>query len=226
VPEKSGISVSSGGNPSEAGVLTASGFCGEYTGAKRHPRNNTQRPQSEKRRLVDVRNRSFLASSFCNAPAERKSSYSMARCGAPMSLQKESELHDYLSSQPSIVRGQHSLAMHCANPQCSKELLYLRDGTLRLLELEPLSDCQFRPDDGAFATRSLPSKYFWLCGECTKTHIVKRWTTSGVVLVSRSLKRAGSPPSLVDRPATAATSPPLPVSMTVPPIGRPLHRVA
>jgi hypothetical protein len=113
------------------------------------------------------------------------------------------------------------LAMHCANPQCSKELLYLREGTLRLLELEPDSDDQLRPDDGAFAMRSLPSKYFWLCGECTKTHIVKRWTTSGVVLVSRSLKRAGSHPSLVHRPSTAATSPPLPVSLTVSPMGRP-----
>jgi hypothetical protein len=163
---------------------------------------------------------------FCNAPAERKSSDSIARCGAPMRLQKESERHDYLSSQPSIVGGQHSLAMHCANPQCSRELLYFRDGTLRLLELEPLSDGQFRPDEGAFATRSLPSKYFWLCGECTKTHIVKRWTTSGIVLVSRSLKTAGSRPSLVDRPATEAMSPPLPVSLTVPRMGHPLHRVA
>jgi hypothetical protein len=143
-----------------------------------------------------------------------------------MSLQKGSELHDYLSSQPSIVGDQHRLAMHCANPQCSKELLYLREGTLRLLELEPQSDSQFRPDDGAFAMRSLPCKYFWLCGECTKTNFVKRWTTSGVVLVSRSLKTAGSDPSLVDRPATAATSLPLPVSLTVPPMGHPLHRVA
>lgn len=150
----------------------------------------------------------------------------MPRCGAPMSSQKESELHDELSTQPSIVGNQHSLAMHCANPECSKELLYLREGTLRLLELEPLSDGQFRPDDGAFATRSLPSMYCWVCGECTKTHIVKRWTRSGVVLVSRSLKTAGSRPSLVDRPPIAATSPPLPMSLTVPPMRHPLHRVA
>ncbi len=213
--------------PRRAGTyhLPQTRFAGN-THVRSYTSNNTRRPQSEKRRLVDVCNRSFLAFSFCNAPAERKSSYSIARCGAPMSLQKESELHDFLSSQPSIVEGQHSLAMHCANPQCSKELLYLREGTLRLLELEPDSDGQFRPDDGAFATRSLPSKYFWLCGECTKTHIVKRWTTSGVVLVSRSLKPAGSRPSLVDRPATPATSPPLPVSLTVPHMGHPLHRAA
>src|SRR5271170_4204242 len=146
--------------------------------------------------------------------------------GASMSLQKESELHNNLPSQPSIVGGKHSLAMYCANPRCSKELLYLREGTLRLLELESHSDDQFRPDDGAFATRSLPSKYFWLCGDCTKTQIVKRWTTLGVVLVSRNLKIAGSRPSLVDRPAAAATTRTPPVSLTVPPIGHPLPRVA
>lgn len=168
----------------------------------------------------------LLASSLCNAPAERKSSYSTALCGAPMSLQKESEPLNYPSSQLSIVGGKHSLAMHCANPRCSQELLYLREGTLRLLKLESHSDDQFRPDDGAFAMRSLPSKYFWLCGGCTKTHIVKRWTKSGVVLVSRNLKTAGSHPSLVDRPATAARTRPLPVSPTVPPTGHPLPRVA
>jgi hypothetical protein len=133
-----------------------------------------------------------------------------------MSLQKEFKLHDYLSSQPSIVGSQHSLAMHCANPQCSKELLYLREGTLRLLELEPQSDGPIRPDDGAFGMRAFPSKYFWLCGECTKTHIVKRWTTSSVVLVSRGLKTAGSHASLADPPDIAATTRPLPVSLTCP----------
>src|SRR5271170_2937349 len=117
---------------------------------------------------------------LCNAPAERKYSYSTARRGASMSLQIESESNNYPSSQPSIVAGKHGSVMHCANPQCSKELLYLREGTLRLLELESQSDDKFRPDDGAFATRSLPSKYFWLCGGCTKTQIVKRWATSGV----------------------------------------------
>src|SRR5277367_3322258 len=104
------------------------------------PTERTQRPQSQERRLVDVRKRSFLASSLCNAPAERKSSYATARCGAPMSLQKESEPRNYLSSQPSIVGGKHSLAMHCANPRCSQELVYLREGTLSLLELEWHSD--------------------------------------------------------------------------------------
>jgi hypothetical protein len=106
--------------------------------------------------------------------------------------------------------------MQCANPQCSKELLYLREGSLELLELESDSDGQPRPDDGAFAMKPLRSKFFWLCGECSKTHIVKRWTTSGLVLVLRYQNKAGGHPDLAARPATAETTRPLPPLLTVP----------
>jgi hypothetical protein len=60
--------------------------------------------------------------------------------------------------------------MQCANPKCSKELLYLREGRLGLLELESDSDDQVRPDDGAFEMKSLPSRFFRHCGE---SHAVK-----------------------------------------------------
>jgi len=92
--------------------------------------------------------------------------------------------------------------MQCANPQCFKELLYLREGRLWLLELESHADDQPRPDDGAFAMKPLPSKFFWLCGECAKTHIVKRWTTFGLVVVLRDQNIADSPPDLAAGPAT------------------------
>jgi hypothetical protein len=146
-----------------------------------------------------------------------------------MSMQQQSDVYNHLSNQPSIVGSKHNSAMQCANPQCSKELLYLREGTLELLELESPSDNQLRPDEGAFAMRSLPSKFFWLCGECAKTHIVKRWTTSGLVLVLRNQSTAGGHPNLAVRPAIAAITRPLPVSLTVlpiPPMGHPLHRPA
>ena len=78
--------------------------------------------------------------------------------------------------------------MQCANPQCSKELFYLREGRLELLELESHSDDQGLADDGGFPIKSLPSRFFWLCGECTKTHIIKRWTTSGLVLEPHAVK--------------------------------------
>jgi hypothetical protein len=107
-----------------------------------------------------------------------------------MSLQKECDVGNPLSNQPGTVGSKCNLVMQCANPRCSKELLYLREGRLELLELESHSDDQFRPDDGAFAMKSLPSKFFWLCGECAKSHIIKRWTTSGLVLVLRNQNTA------------------------------------
>jgi hypothetical protein len=71
--------------------------------------------------------------------------------------------------------------MQCANPRCSKELLYLRDGRLELLELESHSHDRVAAEDG-FPVKSSPSRFFWLCGECAKTHRIKRWTPSGLVL--------------------------------------------
>jgi hypothetical protein len=97
-----------------------------------------------------------------------------------------------------------------------------------LLELESDSDDQSPQDDGAFAMKPLRGKFFWLCGECSKTHIVKRWMTSGLVLVLRNQKSAGSRPNLIT-PADVATTHPPPVSLTVlpiPPMGHPLHRPA
>jgi hypothetical protein len=153
----------------------------------------------------------------------------MKRHEMELSMQQESDVHNYLFNQPSIVGSKHNSALQCANPQCSKELFYLREGTLNLLEMESHSDDQFQSDVGAFAMRSVPSKFFWLCGECTKTLIVKRWTTAGLVLVLRNQKTAGSDPNLAARPVTAATTRPLPAALAVPrmpPIGHPLHRPA
>ena len=80
--------------------------------------------------------------------------------------------------------------MQCANQQCAKELHYLREGRLELLELESYSHGRVAGDDGGFPIKTFPSKFFWLCGECAKTHFIKRWTASGVVLESRAIKIA------------------------------------
>src|ERR1700722_18069602 len=80
--------------------------------------------------------------------------------------------------------------MQCANPQCSRELIYLREGRLDLLELEPHSHGQVHADDGGFPIKSLPSKFFWLCGMCSQTHFIKRWTSTGLVLESDAVKFA------------------------------------
>ena len=140
-----------------------------------------------------------------------------------MNLQKECDVRNPSSDQTGIVwRKRSSLTMQCANPQCFKELLYLREGRLELLELEPHADDQLRPDDGAFAMRPLPSKCFWLCGECAITYILKRWTASGLVVVLRNQNAADSHPDLAARAAYTGTTTPLPPLRTVVPmrIGR------
>jgi hypothetical protein len=145
-----------------------------------------------------------------------------------MSIQKEFGVPNAPSDRLSVVEGKHNSATRCANLQCSKELLYLREGSLQLLELESDSNDQPDQDDGAFAMKPLRSKYFWLCGECSKTHIVKQWTTSGLVLVLRNQKTAGSRPNLIT-PAAVATTQPLPASLivpTLPPMGYPFRQSA
>jgi hypothetical protein len=137
-----------------------------------------------------------------------------------MSLRMECDVRTPLSNQPGIVETKRTLAMQCANPPCSKELHYLREGRIELLELESHADDQFRPDNGAFAMKSLPSKYFWLCGECAEIYILKRWTTSGLVLVLRHRHTvADNHPDLAAPPATAGTTGPLPPSLTYNPRG-------
>jgi hypothetical protein len=94
--------------------------------------------------------------------------------------------------------------MQCANPSCPKELLYLREGRLEQVEFESACDEQLQPDDGAFIMRPLPSKFFWLCGDCENTHVRKRWTTTGLVLAFR--KRGQ--PDIADTSMRPAQVPP------------------
>ncbi len=170
----------------------------------------------------------LLASHLSEALAEPRFTYTTAPSVASMSILKKFDVRNPPSDRRSAVEGRHNSATQCANPQCSKELLYLREGSLQLLELESDSDDQSHQDDGSFAVKPVRSKFFWLCGECSKTHVVKQWTTSGLVLVLRNQKTAGNRPNLI-KPAVSATTQPLPVSLTVlpiPSIRHPLHRSA
>jgi hypothetical protein len=115
-----------------------------------------------------------------------------------MSSRTEWDVRNSPSNRPCMVWNKRSLTTQCANPQCSKELLYLREGRLALLDMESHANDQPRPDDGAFAMRLLSSRLFWLCGECTKTYVVKRWTTAGLVVMPRN-PTVDNNPDLVDR---------------------------
>ena len=127
-----------------------------------------------------------------------------------MNLQKESDIRNLPFSQPGIVWSKPILTTQCANPLCFKELLYLREGRLELLELELHAGDQLLTDDDAFAMRPLPSKCFWLCGECAITYILKRWTPSGLVVVLRNQNAADGHPGLAARADNTGTARPLP----------------
>ena len=57
-----------------------------------------------------------------------------------MNIQKEFDVRNPPSDRLSVVEGKHNSATRCASPQCSRELLYFREGSLQLLELESDSD--------------------------------------------------------------------------------------
>ena len=95
-----------------------------------------------------------------------------------------------------MIETKNDSAMRCANPKCAKELLYLREGSVHLLALEQESDDQFLHDDGAFAVKPLRSQFFWLCGECSKTHTVKQWTTFRPRPPASQSKRGRQPPPI------------------------------
>jgi hypothetical protein len=75
--------------------------------------------------------------------------------------------------------------MQCANPDCSTELLYLRSGSLQLLEQHIPADLGSASDDTGFSARIPPRKFFWLCGECTKNFVIRQWTAGGLLLRKR-----------------------------------------
>jgi hypothetical protein len=78
-----------------------------------------------------------------------------------MSFQTEFDFRNPPSDRLSREEVMHNSAMQCANPKCSKELLYLREGSLQLLALESDSDDQSRQDDGSFAMKPLRSRFFF-----------------------------------------------------------------
>jgi hypothetical protein len=51
--------------------------------------------------------------------------------------------------------------VQCANPKCRRDELYLRDGSLRLVELEIHPDRRFQREDDGFPICSLQRRFFW-----------------------------------------------------------------
>lgn len=93
--------------------------------------------------------------------------------------------------------------MKCANPLCQHHLLYLRGGTLRLLELECTSESRLQRDSGGFPVFDRAVRYFWLCPECSRILVLRRWTEDGLVLESQSRPAGKAPPTWTVRPEPA-----------------------
>ena len=83
--------------------------------------------------------------------------------------------------------------MKCANPLCQHRLLYLRGGTLRLLELERPREGDGQEDGAGFSVRRAAARYFWLCPECSRILVLRRWTQEGIVLESRTPRQTEPP---------------------------------
>lgn len=81
--------------------------------------------------------------------------------------------------------------MKCANPNCSSTMLYLRGGVLRLLELESTPEKRLHGHADGFPVCRPTARYFWLCGNCAKVLVIRRWSSEGLIL--ESLPSAANP---------------------------------
>jgi hypothetical protein len=65
------------------------------------------------------------------------------------------------------------MVSQCANPDCRRELRYLRDGKIYHFVLSP-------------KTGSKRLEHFWLCGDCSKTMILICVNQSEVKIVGKT----------------------------------------
>ena len=72
--------------------------------------------------------------------------------------------------------------MQCANPNCRMDAHQLENGTLRLLEMEVPPEKRTVGADSGFPVFAVPTRYFWLCAECSYFLTMRRWTAAGLIL--------------------------------------------
>jgi hypothetical protein len=70
-------------------------------------------------------------------------------------------------------------AMKCANPHCNAEGMYLRSGSLHVLDF-------VAPDDEGSDDREISRKIVWLCGNCTTQFEIETWRPPGQQLRLRN----------------------------------------
>lgn len=72
--------------------------------------------------------------------------------------------------------------MRCANPECGKIAEHLFDGTLRLIELDLPPGRRTTGEESGFPVCIVPTRYFWLCPECSNLLEIHRWTPKGIIV--------------------------------------------
>jgi hypothetical protein len=82
--------------------------------------------------------------------------------------------------------------MRCANPACCLRSQDLHDGSLRLIELDVAPEDRILGAEGGFPICNVPTRYFWLCANCSRVLSIKRWTSTELMLEPRE----DAPPSL------------------------------
>ena len=88
------------------------------------------------------------------------------------------------------------MVSHCANPECSAPLRYLRDGRLFQFEVRALHAVPLSSTPGASARRKPPRQvsHFWLCGQCASNLTLMFDQQRGVVLMPlHPVPQAASP---------------------------------
>ena len=97
--------------------------------------------------------------------------------------------------------------MKCSNPNCQKKASDIREGTLRLVELEVDLNDRITGNESGFPVCAVPSRYFWLCAECSRFLSIRRWTRSGLILEYKHPAATYRPqihsirkPTVVERP--------------------------
>jgi len=66
----------------------------------------------------------------------------------------------------------------CANPECGKPMLYLREGAIFCFE-------EIDPGDESGNPFGHRLKHYWLCGDCAANHLLERTPERQILLTSK-----------------------------------------
>lgn len=75
--------------------------------------------------------------------------------------------------------------MKCANPDCDQYSDDLREGRVCLVEKMVAPEERITGSEGGFPVCVVPSRYFWLCGNCSSGYFIRGWLEQELILEPR-----------------------------------------